>query len=177
MKYKHIKKEKVFENKNFSIYEEDLILPNGNKVRWTFFKNYITVGVIAFTPQGKLLLVKQYRPALNQEIIEIPAGLVEPGEDIELAAIRELEEETGYRAGEIEKICEYFRSPGLSASKMHIYYAKNLVKTSQNLDEDEFLEVLEIDTKNIDEILKTPLDGKTLYALNYIKSHLKNSLF
>jgi len=173
MRYKHIKKDKVFENKHFVIYEEDLILPNGNQVRWTFLKNYIAVGVIAFTPEGKLLLVKQYRPALKQEIMEIPAGLVDPGEDVEKAALRELEEETGYRAKKITKVCEYFRSPGLSSSKMYIYHAEDLVKTSQNLDEDEFLEVLEVDRNDIDEILKTPLDGKTMYSLNYIKCNLK----
>ncbi|MGB6129637.1 MAG: NUDIX hydrolase, partial [Psychrilyobacter sp.] len=156
MKYKHIKKDKVFENEHFVIYEEDLILPNGNQVRWTFLKDYITVGVIAFTPEGKLLLVKQYRPALKQEIIEIPAGLVDPGEDVEKAALRELEEETGYRARRITKVSEYFRSPGLSSSKMYIYHAEDLIKTSQNLDENEFLEVLKIDRNEIDEILKTP---------------------
>jgi len=172
MRYKHIKKDKVFENKHFVIYEEDLILPNGNEVRWTFLKNYIAVGVIAFTPEKKLLLIKQYRPALKEEIIEIPAGLVDPGENIEKAAMRELEEETGYKAGKITKICEYFRSPGISSSKMYIYYAENLVKTKQNLDENEFLEVLEIEIDEIDEILKTPLDGKTLYSLNYIKFNL-----
>lgn len=172
MKYKHIKKERVFKNEHFSVYEEDLILPNGNKVRWTFLKNYRTVGVIAFTPEGKLLMVKQYRPALEKEIIEIPAGLVDPGEDVEKAAIRELEEETGYRAGKMTKVCEYFRSPGVSASMMYIYHAENLVKTRQNLDEDEFLEVLEFEKKDIDELLKTPLDGKTIYALNYTKSYL-----
>ena len=173
MSYKHIIKEKVFENEHFAVYEEDLILPNGNEVRWTFIRDYVTVGVIAFTPQGKLLLVKQYRPAIKQELIEIPAGLVDPGEDVESAALRELEEETGYRAEKITKICEYFRSPGFSSSKMHIYYAEDLVRTVQNLDENEFLEVLEVDVKEIDEILKTPLDGKTLYALNYIKSNFK----
>jgi ADP-ribose pyrophosphatase len=173
MKYKHIKKDKVFENKHFAVYEENLILPNGNEVRWTFLKNYRTVGVVAFTPEGKLLMVKQYRPALKQEIIEIPAGLVDSGEDIEKAAMRELEEETGYKAEKMTKVCEYFRSPGISSSMMYIYHAENLVKTSQNLDEDEFLEVLEIDVKDIDELLKTPLDGKTIYALGYIKSFLK----
>jgi ADP-ribose diphosphatase len=173
MSYKHIKKEKVFENKHFAIYEEDLILPNGNQVRWTFVKDYISVGVIAFTPEGKLLLVKQYRPALKQELVEIPAGLVDPGEDVEKAALRELEEETGYRAKKITKVCEYFRSPGISSSKMFIYIAEDLVKTNQNLDEDEFLEVLEIEVEEIDEILRSPIDGKTLYALSYIKSNLK----
>jgi len=117
-------------------------------------------------------MVKQYRPALEKEIIEIPAGLVDPGEDVEKAAMRELEEETGYKAGKMTKVCEYFRSPGVSASMMYIYHAENLVKTRQNLDEDEFLEVLEFDKKDIDELLKTPLDGKTIYALNYTKSYL-----
>jgi ADP-ribose diphosphatase len=56
---------------------------------------------------------------------------------------------------------------------MFIYIAEDLVKTNQNLDEDEFLEVLEIEVEEIDEILRSPIDGKTLYALSYIKSNLK----
>jgi ADP-ribose pyrophosphatase len=176
MKYKHLKRDKVFENKHMEVYEEDLILPDGQEVRWTFVKSYIAVGVIAFTPEKELLLVKQYRPAIKQELIEIPAGLVDPGEDIEVAALRELEEETGYKANKIEKVCEYFRSPGISSSKMIIYFASDLVKTQQNLDECEFLEILKLDVKDIDKILEGPLDIKTIYALNYVKLNLNKLL-
>ncbi|MGB6128368.1 MAG: NUDIX hydrolase, partial [Psychrilyobacter sp.] len=59
------------------------------------------------------------------------------------------------------------------SSKMYIYHAEDLIKTSQNLDENEFLEVLKIDRNEIDEILKTPRDGKTMYSLNYIKCNIK----
>jgi len=176
MKFKHIKREKVFKNDHISVYEEDLLLPDGNEVKWTFLGKFMAVGIVAFTPENKLLLVKQYRPATKNELIEIPAGLVDRGEDTKKAAIRELEEETGYRANKIKKIFEYYSSPGISDSKMVIYLAEDLVKTEQRLDECEFLEVIEVDLEEIDKILNKSLDGKTTLALNYIKCQLKKEL-
>jgi len=176
MKYKHGKRDNVFTNQHIEVYEEDLILPNENRVRWTFIKNFKAVGIIAFTPEKKLVLVKQYRPAVRQELIELPAGLVEIDEKTEDAALRELEEETGYKARRIDKLCEYFTNPGISASKMYIYVARDLVKTKQNLDENEFLEVVEIGIEEIDSILNQPLDGKTNFALNYVKLNIEKLL-
>ncbi|MCK5779671.1 MAG: NUDIX hydrolase [Psychrilyobacter sp.] len=173
MKYKHVKRSKVFSNKHIEVHEEELILPNGNRVKWTFLKDYHAVGIVAITPAKKIVLVKQYRPAIKKELIELPAGLVDPGEEPMAAALRELEEETGYRAGKINKICEYFNSPGISGSKMYIYIAEDLIMKNQNLDENEFLEVIEIDIEEIDGILECTLDGKTNFALNYIKSNWK----
>ncbi len=169
MKYKHKNRYKVFENQHMSVYEEELILPNGKEVTWTFLRDYTAVGIIAFTPQNELLLVRQYRPAIKDTLLEIPAGLVESGEDIKIAAIRELEEETGYKAKKIKKICEYYRSPGISASKLVIFCAKDLEKTSQNLDEEEFLEVVKIQLKDLEKVFESSLDGKTLFALSLIK--------
>lgn len=172
MKYKRINREKVFSNQYIAVYEDDLLLPNGNKVTWTFTNPCLAVGIIAFTPEGKLLLVRQYRPAIEQFLVELPAGLVDRNENFEDAAKRELEEETGYQANKIKKIFDYYKNPGISSSKMMIYFAEDLVKTNQNLDENEILDIMKIGIDEIDEILKGPIDGKTLHALTYAKTNL-----
>ena len=144
MKYKHLRKRTVFQNKHLKIFQEELLLPRGQKVCWSFFQGMSAAAVIAVTEEDELILVKQYRPAIKEHTLEIPAGLIEKGEDPEIGAKRELEEETGYRAGKLTKIYEYYTSPGISASKMYIYMATDLVETEQKLDDDEFLDIVDI---------------------------------
>ncbi|MGK4197796.1 NUDIX hydrolase [Fusobacterium sp. HC1336] len=99
--------------------------------------------------------------------LEIPAGLLEENECPISAAIRELEEETGYRANKIEKICEYFMSPGISDGKFYLYYAEDLIKTQQNLDEDEFVIVERESLKNLS--LSSLSDGKSIIGVEFAK--------
>jgi ADP-ribose pyrophosphatase len=167
MKFKHMEKKVVYENEHFTISQEKLKLPGGKEVWWSFIEGWDAVGVLALTDDGKMVFVKQYRPAIKDFILEIPAGLVEPGETPEETAYRELEEEVGYRAGSMEKIYEYYSSPGISNSKTHIFMAKSLIKTEQSLDEDEFLEIVEIypeEVKSLD-----LFDGKSILALKHLE--------
>lgn len=167
MKFKRLSKKEVFKNDVITVYEEKLSLPNDNTVTWTFTGKKDVVAIVA-EHEGKVILVKQYRPAIKKDLIEIPAGLVEKGEDILEAAKREFEEETGYRAGRIEKICTYYGSAGINAGQYHIFFANSLEKTKQNLDENEFIEILELP---LDEVSIYEFeDAKTIIGLNYIKS-------
>jgi len=168
--YKHLNKKEVFKNKKLTIYEEELELPNKKKTIWITSKGYNAVGVIAITKDNNILLVKQYRPAIKKTILEIPAGIVEEGEDESLSALRELEEETGYRADSVKELFNYFTSPSFSTAKMFIYEAFNLTKTKQNLDEDEFLEVVEMPIEKFLALEGTIKDAKTLFAIMYLKS-------
>lgn len=170
MKFKHISRKEVFKNKVISVFEEELYLPNKETVTWTFTGKKEAVAIIS-NIEDKVILVKQYRPAIGKELIEIPAGMVELGEDIELAAKREFEEETGYRANKVEKICSYYGSAGINAGQYHLFYASNLIKTKQKLDMNEFIEVLEIPLKNIN--IFEMEDAKTIIALNFLKNRLK----
>lgn len=86
-------------------------------------------------------LVRQYRHAAGKYLLEIPAGSLEQGESPETAAARELEEEVGVRAGSIEKIAEFYVSPGFLTEKMFVYLATELTETSQRLEEDELIEL------------------------------------
>ena len=104
-----------------------------------------SAAVVAVTDEGRLLLVNQYREAIGSYVLEIPAGKLEAGEAPEICAARELEEETGKRARSLEKLCEFFVTPGYSDEKIRIFSAMGLERSQTNLDEDEVLSPVEID--------------------------------
>ncbi|MDO5788078.1 MAG: NUDIX hydrolase [Fusobacterium sp.] len=166
-KFEELEKKEIFKNEHIKIFSRKLKLPNDKVVDWTFTGKRDAVGVVAVFEDDTILLVKQYRPAVNMVTLEIPAGLLEENECPISAAIRELEEETGYRANKIEKICEYFMSPGISDGKFYLYYAEDLIKTQQNLDEDEFVIVERESLKNLS--FSSLSDGKSIIGVEFAK--------
>lgn len=109
--------------------------------------------IIPVDDDGKFILVDQYRHAIRKNSLEFPAGMVEKGEDIEQTAIRELEEETGYKAGKVEFLGEYYPAAGTMNSKFYICLATELTKTKQNLDENEYLEVKKFTLDELKEMI------------------------
>lgn len=99
------------------------------------------VAVVALDEKGNVLLVTQYRYGAKQELIEIPAGKLEPGEDHSVCGLRELEEETGYTAKTYRYLGSLIPTPAYCSEVIHLYYAADLSPTAQNLDVDEFLSV------------------------------------
>lgn len=173
MEFRELGQKLLFKNNHISVITKKLQLPTHKIVDWTFLERRDAVAVIAVLDNKKLVLVKQYRPAIGKCTIEIPAGVLEPGEVPIEAAKRELEEETGYRAVNLEKVYEYYMSPGVSESKFYIYYADKLEKGVQNLDEDEFVEIKELSLEEIELLEKyLTLDGKTILGIEYAKKKL-----
>lgn len=120
---------------------------------------------------NKILLVKQYRYVVQEETIELPAGKIEPNEDLAICALRELEEETGYSAKEMNKLFTFYPTPGFCSEVLHVYEAKNIFKldTPKDMDEDEVINSYFVDLK---EAYKQVLDGtikdsKTMIAIQY----------
>src|SRR5690606_39558976 len=99
---------------------------------------------MAFTGEGKLILVRQHRHPLEKTTLEIPAGKLEPGEDPKACAFRELEEETGYRAEEMHPIVSFYTSPGFADEKLHLFEARGLTQGEMRPDADEFVEGAEL---------------------------------
>ena len=97
--------------------------------------------IVPVFDDGTVALARQYRHAAGKHLLEIPAGTLEIGEDPETGAIRELEEEIGVTARKIEKLCEFYVSPGFLTEKMHIYLATGLTEVGQKLEADEILTV------------------------------------
>jgi ADP-ribose pyrophosphatase len=110
-------------------YKREIVNHHGSAVIVPIFAN------------NTIALVKQYRHAAQEYLLEICAGTLEKDESPEIGAARELEEEIGFRAKKIEKLSEFYVSPGFLTEKMNLFLATDLTETAQNLDEDEFIEI------------------------------------
>lgn len=167
MTHKILKSENIFDEKFFHLKDEEIELKNKEKINRVVLEVNNAIVILAITPENKVLFVKQYRAGARKELIELPAGFIDSGELAEKAALRELEEETGYKGEKIIKLCEFFTAPGFSTEKLILYKIENLIKTKQNLDNDEYIEVLEIDLSDISKYKIE--DAKTLIGLNFLE--------
>jgi len=124
------------------------------------------VGVVPVV-DGKVILVRQFRIAVGKAVLELPAGRLEPGEAPERRALAELEEETGYRAGRLVHVASCYCSPGFTSEIDHIYIAHDLVKTEQNLEHDERVEIVELPLDECRRMLDACAfdDAKTIIGL------------
>ncbi len=114
-----------------------------------------------------MILVRQYRHATGKELLELPAGTREEGEDPIDTAKRELEEETGYRAARIRRLADFYTAPGFTDELMHLYEATGLTPGEQRLDEDEFIEVVHVHRDDALEMIRDGRieDAKTIIGL------------
>ncbi|MBQ3183365.1 MAG: NUDIX hydrolase [Clostridia bacterium] len=138
---KKISGENIFDGVVLHVRKDTVELPNGNTSIREYIHHNGAVCVIPITDKGEIILERQFRYPIGRVVTEIPAGKLEIGEDRVEAAKRELEEETGYKAGKMEYIGEFLGSPAILEERITMYLATELTKTETNLDEDEFLEV------------------------------------
>lgn len=156
LKEKKLSGKQVFCGRIFNVEVDEVELMSGKKSVRECVRHRGGAAVL-LVEEGKVLLVKQYRYLYGKELYEIPAGKLEKGEDPELAAKRELEEETGYIAEKLVPMLALQPSPGYTDEVIHIYYAEKFRKDKQKLDEGEFLNVYKID---LDEVLKMIASGE-----------------
>lgn len=157
-------------------YYNDTLLINNNEHIYDFIEHKGAAAMIAIDEEGNILMIKQYRNAIDRFTLEIPAGGKEIGEDPKACAIRECEEETGYRPIEAYHLIDIFTSVAFCNEKINIYYSNKLLKTKQNLDDGEFVKVesYSLDTL-IDLILRGEInDSKTISAILAYKQILDN---
>ncbi|WP_342537206.1 NUDIX hydrolase [Sporosarcina sp. FSL K6-3508] len=166
--------EKIFTGKVISMQVDEVELPDGKIAKRELVKHPGAVAIIAITAERKLVLVEQFRKALERTMLEIPVGKIEPGEKPELTAIRELEEETGYRANSFKYLQTFSTSPGFADEIIHLYIAEDLEKVDQPAasDEDEFIDVLEVTVEEAEELIANEriYDAKTVVGVWYVKS-------
>ncbi len=167
----------IYDGKIVKLQVDAVTLPNGNVAKREIIKHPGAVAIIAVTDEGKLVLVEQYRKALERSIIEIPAGKLEPGEEPIVTARRELEEETGYGAQSFTYLQAFATSPGFADEIIHLFVAKDLYKIENkaNLDDDEFVELLEVSLEEAGQMVADEriYDAKTAFAVLWLRSQVR----
>ena len=159
--------EEVFKGRIFSVTRDEIVLPNGKKAVRDIVRHPGAAIIVPLLPNGRVLLVRQYRFATGQNIWEIPAGTLGENESPEECALREVEEETGYKASSVEFIATIWPSPGYCDELMHLFVARGLTTSEQNLDEDEIIEAHSFDAEQLREMIRNGeiADAKTLAGL------------
>ena len=165
----------IYSGRVISLSVDDVVLPNGKPSKRELVKHPGAVAVIAITQDHKIVLVEQYRKALERTLVEIPAGKIEQGEDPKETAFRELEEETGYTASDLHFVQSFATSPGFADEIIHIYVAQGLKKVTDNrqLDEDEFVEIHECSLAEAEKWIQDEkiYDAKTAFAIQWWRLH------
>ena len=128
---------KIFDGEVINLRVDEVKLENGVVATREVVEHRGATAIVPILDNGDVILVRQYRYPVETELLEIPAGTSEPNEDPKNCAVRELEEETGYRCGKIVEMTTCFLAPGYSTEKIHIFLAKGLAKTQTHMDEDE----------------------------------------
>ena len=147
---------------------EDTVLANGHEAHWDFIHHDGAAAVVPVTDDGKILMVRQYRNALDRETLEIPAGKLDAPDEPKIeCAYRELEEETGFRTVNMEYLISVNTTVAFCDEAIDIFVARNLIPSHQHLDEDE---VIEVEAWDLEDLLKLIFqgkmtDGKTVAAI------------
>jgi len=147
----------AYKGRKIEVREEHIVHENGKEHTVELVVHPGAVCIVARPTPNDVILIRQYRHATGKELVEIPAGTLNPGENPRDCAFRELEEETGYRAGKMIERARFYTTPGFTTEFMYLYEAAELVKTQTNFDEDE---AIELDLVSSTEALQMIDDGR-----------------
>jgi ADP-ribose pyrophosphatase len=159
----------LLEDKRFQVVEKDLVTPDGQHRVRRVIRHPGAVVILPLLDDGRICLIHNYRITAEAQLVELPAGTLEPPEEPQAAAHRELAEETGYRAGQMELLTTFYSSPGIMDEKMYLFLAKELRPGPTALDGGEEISPL---VSTWEEALAMARDGriqdaKTLAGLLY----------
>lgn len=166
--YKRLSRELVAHGAIIDYYQDTMQIPNGNIAKWDFIKHKGAAAVVPIDEQGRLIMVRQYRNALERYTLEIPAGGLQTSEEpTRDAAARELSEETGYHCDQLELLLSIRTTVAFCNEKIDIYVAEHLTPGKQHLDEDEYVQVKAYPLEElVDKIYAGEIqDSKTVAAI------------
>lgn len=172
--YETINSQVAFNGKIIDVKVDTISLPDGKTAKREVVVRGDATAIVPIDEKGNVILVEQYRHPVGDMVLEIPAGMLEEGEDPKACAIRELEEETSFIANELTYITTMYPTVGFCTEKLHIYLAKNLQQGNFNFDDDEFIEVKKVPLEEAINMIYTGkiIDSKTIVGLLSCKKFL-----
>jgi ADP-ribose pyrophosphatase len=164
---------KIFRGRVVNLDVDRVVEPSGREVEREIIRHGGAAVVLPVTDDRRVVLIRQYRYAAGELMLEVPAGTIDAGESPEETARRELVEETGYHPERLAKLAEFFPSPGILTELMHLYLATGLTKGEARPEDDESIEVVELP---FEEALglepgRDVRDAKTIVALSFLRRH------
>lgn len=165
-----IDRETIYAGKIITLHADTVRLPNGNVGTREIVQTRDSVAIVPVTCDGKVVLVRQYRYSAGEEVLEIPAGRIDPGESPEMAARRELLEETGCRCSALEKIAGFYVAVGFATEFMHLYVGTVDLMGDACPDDGEFIRMEVMPVDRIPELVAEQeiRDAKTLAGLLHL---------
>ncbi len=155
---KRLERKLKYKGSIISVYSDKIELPEGKLVEWDYIHHNGATAIVPVLEDGRILMVRQFRNALDRDTLEVPAGKLDSVDEIPMeCARRELEEETGYRSENLEWLIDIRTWVAFTNEKIFVYVARDLKETMQNLDEDEFVDV---EAYTIDELKEMIFSGK-----------------
>ena len=166
---KTLSEKTIFRGRIFKMVRQTVRLPDNRVSTRDLILHPGAVAMIPFDSKGNILMVRQFRKAAGKEMLEIPAGTIDPGESLLTCVQRELQEEIGFKAKSIHRLVSYYPAAGYTTEVIHIYVAKHLIPSRKDADHDEFLEVIPMTPKKILDMIRTRKiqDSKTMIGMLY----------
>ena len=171
-----VESSRIYSGRILNLRVDRVRLPDGREAAREVVEHSPAVVILAENENGEILLIDQFRYSVGTAIIELPAGIVDSGEDTESAAVRELQEETGWKPSKVVKVVEMYSSPGFSDEKIVLYYATGLTMNKLPEDEDEFIVPHFVSRHDVEKLIADGdiIDGKTLLGLYWWLYSKKN---
>lgn len=178
MRYeKTISSESIYKGRAVNLRVDTVLMPDGRKTKRTIVEHAECIAVVAVDDQKNVLLVKQFRKAIEKELLEIPAGGIDPGEDAETAVKREMQEETGYLPQKLVKLGSCYSAPGYCTEYLHLYLATDLVPSKLVAEDTEGIEIIRVPVKEIPTLLASGklTDAKSIAGLYMFLDYQKRN--
>lgn len=175
MDYTPIDTETIYHGRAFTVQRARFRLPDGRTAAYDVVEHSGAVTVLPLDAEGRIWFVRQFRPAIGKNLLELPAGTKEPSEPAEDCALREIREETGFAAGTLQLLGTFYLAPGYSTEFMHVFLARELTPAPLSPDDDEFLKAEPIPLQQAYRMVTAGeiQDGKTLAALLLAEPYIR----